>query len=221
MVYRTRSSTCSDFMCIIAPVWGILEWYGHCWRQCIEVRSDSLSTWSAKNIFHLHFSVVWMGSHSTVVLCTALSPTSAFHVIRDRTKEVYTEGSLWKNQSGRQLARKFQDNETWAAGHFELHACTTFTSIERHHVGATPPRLYSPRLLIVRRQKSGTAKTVPAVLAVPALHYKYRVHIVCIQKLIEKIKVPFWSAIKMLSDGVIISVSTKCSEWMVYPEPVT
>jgi len=26
-----------------------------------------------------------------------------------------------------------------AAGRFELHECTTFTSIERHHVGATPP----------------------------------------------------------------------------------
>jgi len=27
-------------------------------------------------------------------------------------KEVYTEGSLWKNESGRELVRKFQDNET-------------------------------------------------------------------------------------------------------------
>ena len=63
-----------------------------------------------KKIFHLHFSVVWMGSRSTVVLCTALSLTSAFHVIRDIT--IYTEGSLWKNESGRQLVRKFQDNET-------------------------------------------------------------------------------------------------------------
>jgi len=38
-----------------------------------------------------------------------------------------------------------QDNETWSAGRFELHACTTFTSIGRHHVGATSLRLYSPR----------------------------------------------------------------------------
>ena len=104
----------------------------------IEARSN--------DIFHLHFSVVWMGSRSTVVLCTALSLTSAFHGIRDhnRTKEVYTEGSLWNNkyESGRQLVRsrrKFQDNETCAADRFELRACTTFTSIERHHVGATPP----------------------------------------------------------------------------------
>ena len=37
--------------------------------------------------FHLHFSVVWMGSHSTIVLCTALSLTSAFHVIRDITEQ--------------------------------------------------------------------------------------------------------------------------------------
>jgi len=106
-----------------------------------------------------------MGSRSTIVLCTALSLTSAFHVIRNRMKEIYTEGSLWKNESGRQLVRKFWDNEAWAAGCFELDACTTFTSIAHHHVGATPPRLYSPRLLIVRRPKSGTAKTVPAVPA--------------------------------------------------------
>ena len=44
-------------------------------------------------------------------------------------------------------------------------ACTTFTSIECHHVGATPHRLYSPHLLIARQPKSGTAKTVPAMPA--------------------------------------------------------
>ena len=38
---------------------------------------------------------------------------------------------------------------------------------------------------------------------------------------IEKIKVPFWSAINVFSDGVLISVSTKCGEWVVYPERVT
>jgi len=64
-----------------------------------------------EKFFHLHFSVVWMGSRSTIVLCTALSLTSAFHVIRNRMKEIYTEGSLWKNESGRQLVRKFWDNE--------------------------------------------------------------------------------------------------------------
>ena len=38
-------------------------------------------------------------------------------------------------------------------------------------MGATPPppRLYSLRLLIVKRPKSGTAKTVTAVPAAPAL----------------------------------------------------
>jgi len=45
-----------------------------------------------------------MGSRSTVVLCTALSLTSAFRVIQyNKTKEVYTEGSLWRNEWGRQL----------------------------------------------------------------------------------------------------------------------
>ena len=150
-----------------------------------------------------------MGSRSTVVLCTVTVPDFCFpcHPWYNRMKEVYTEGSLWKNESGRELVRKFQDNETWAAGCFELHACTIFTSIERHHVGAlkeerailltttpwkhrswldnspkeearkkveegchSPHRLYSPRLLIIRWPKSGTAKTVPAVPAAPALN---------------------------------------------------
>jgi len=39
-----------------------------------------------KKFFHLHFSAVWIGSRSTVVLCTAMSLTSAFHVIRDITE---------------------------------------------------------------------------------------------------------------------------------------
>jgi len=39
-----------------------------------------------KNFFHLHFSVVRLGCCSTVVLCTAMSLTSAFRVIRDITE---------------------------------------------------------------------------------------------------------------------------------------
>ena len=35
---------------------------------------------------------------------------------------------------------------------------------------------------------------------------------------IEKIKVPFRSAINVFSGGVLISVSTKCGEWVVYTE---
>ena len=42
-----------------------------------------ISPHKAREKIHLYFSVVWMGSRSTVVLCTALSLTSAFHVIRD------------------------------------------------------------------------------------------------------------------------------------------
>jgi len=38
---------------------------------------------------------------------------------------------------------------------------------------------------------------------------------------IEKIKVPFWSAINVFSGGVLISVSTKCGKWVVYGERVT
>ena len=33
---------------------------------------------------------------------------------------------------------------------------------------------------------------------------------------IGKIKLPLWSAINVLSDGIIISVLTKCGEWVVY-----
>jgi len=39
-----------------------------------------------KKFFHLQFSVVWMGSRSTVVFCTALSLTSASHDITERKK---------------------------------------------------------------------------------------------------------------------------------------
>ena len=38
---------------------------------------------------------------------------------------------------------------------------------------------------------------------------------------IEKIKVPFWSAINLLSDSVLMSVSTKCGKWVLYSERVT
>ena len=43
------------------------------WRgQCIEVRSADQSARSAEKFFHLHFSVVLIGSRSTFALCTAL-----------------------------------------------------------------------------------------------------------------------------------------------------
>ena len=48
-----------------------------------------------------------------------------------------------------------------------------------------------------------------------------KAHIFAQESPIEKIKVPFWSAISVFSDGVLISVSTKCDEWVVYPERVT
>ena len=41
-------------------------------RQVIEARSADQSARSAEKFFHLHFSVVWIGSRSTFVLCTAL-----------------------------------------------------------------------------------------------------------------------------------------------------
>jgi len=47
-----------------------LYWDWHCGRQCIEARSADPSTQSAEKIFHLHYSVVWIGSCTTFVLCT-------------------------------------------------------------------------------------------------------------------------------------------------------
>ena len=41
-------------------------------RQCIEACIDNPSARSAEKFFNLHFSVVWIGSHSTFVLCIAL-----------------------------------------------------------------------------------------------------------------------------------------------------
>ena len=48
--------------------------YVHWRRQCIEARSADIdqSARSAEKFFHLHFSVVWIGSRSTFALCTAL-----------------------------------------------------------------------------------------------------------------------------------------------------
>jgi len=111
---------------------------------------------------------------STVVLCTTLSLTSACHVIHDITER---KKSIPKAHYGKTNPADGGEESEEVPGQrnvsscdlFELHACATFTSIERHHVGATPPRLYSPRLLIVRCLKSGTAKTIPAIPAVPAL----------------------------------------------------
>ena len=37
-----------------------------------SVGSGNLSAWSTEKFFHLHFSVFWIGSRSTFVLCTAL-----------------------------------------------------------------------------------------------------------------------------------------------------
>ena len=38
--------------------------------KCIEARSADLSARSAEKFFHLHYSVVWIGSRTTFVLCT-------------------------------------------------------------------------------------------------------------------------------------------------------
>ena len=86
-----------------------------------------------------------------------------WRMVWEHQREVYTEGSLWKNESGRWLVRsqrKFLDNETRAAGLFELHACT----------GTTMSIATCPPTLIVRRLKGSMAKTVPAVTAVQALN---------------------------------------------------
>ena len=144
----------------------------------MEARSGDLSARSVENLFRLHFSVVWMGSRSTVVLCTALSLTPAFHVICDITvgkksipKARYGKtnpADNWWGVGGIGSSRTML-NETWAAGRFELHACTT-----RH---SPPDCIASPCLLIVRRPKNGTAKTVPAVPAARALHTLQTAHL--------------------------------------------
>ena len=64
---------------------GLVGQNAHCRRQCVEARSaDQSSTRSAKFFFQGHFSVAWMGSRSTFVLCTALPLLSGFLAIRDR-----------------------------------------------------------------------------------------------------------------------------------------
>ena len=44
-----------------------------CRRQCIEACSADQSAQSAEKVFHLHFSLLRMGSHGTFALCTASS----------------------------------------------------------------------------------------------------------------------------------------------------
>ena len=68
----------------------------HCRRWCVEVCSGDLYIERSMEIFfHGHFSVAWMGSRSTFVLCTALPLLSGFRAIRDvqshsrRGKEMY------------------------------------------------------------------------------------------------------------------------------------
>ena len=41
-------------------------------KACVEARSSDRPREARKKIFHLHFSVVWIGSRITFVLCTAL-----------------------------------------------------------------------------------------------------------------------------------------------------
>ena len=98
-----------------------------------------------KKIFHLHFSVVWMDSRSTFVPCTALSLTSAFHVIRDITER---KKSILKARYGKQkrIRRTAGEESEEVTGQRNVSSWpfrTACTTIERHHVGATPPRLYS------------------------------------------------------------------------------
>ena len=55
----------------------ILYWHGHCRGQCIEARIDD-----PQKIFNLHFSVVWIGSRSTFVLCIALLTGTDYHSLK-------------------------------------------------------------------------------------------------------------------------------------------
>ena len=110
-----------------------------------------------KNFFHLHFSVVWMGSRSTVVLCTALSLTSAFHVIRDITER--------KKSTPKARYGKTNPADSWwgssrTTKHEQLAVsnCMHVYALHSHQLSAT-----------TWRPKTGTAKTVPAIPAVPAL----------------------------------------------------
>jgi len=87
-------------MHVPAPARAILEWSGHCRRQCIEAHSADLSARSAEKIFSPSFSDVWMSSRSTLVLCTALSLISAFRVIRDVERKCHDNARFAHITSG-------------------------------------------------------------------------------------------------------------------------
>jgi len=108
--------------------------------QCLQSRKQNCSWYTAaatqkrdflKPLHELRFN-------APELHCTVTDFCFPCHLWHNRTKEVYTKGFVWKNKSGRWLVRsrrKFWDNKMWAAGHFELHGCTTF-------INWVPPRGY-------------------------------------------------------------------------------
>ena len=98
--------------------------------------------------FHLHLSVVQMGSRSTFVLCTVTDLCFPCHTWHNRMKEVYTEGSLWKNDPADGWWRVRGSSGTTKCEQLAIsnYMHVLYSSVECHHVGATPPfpRLYSP-----------------------------------------------------------------------------
>ena len=73
LYFRCRWATCETVkkQHASAPVWGILEWYGHCQRQCIEAHSDDLSAQNVEKIFST-FIFLLSGWALVVPLCFAL-----------------------------------------------------------------------------------------------------------------------------------------------------
>jgi len=86
-----------------------------------------------------------MGSCSTFALCTVTDLCFPCH---HRMKEAYTEGSLWKNDPADGWQGVRGSSGTTKCEQLAISNCmhVLHSSIERHHVGATPlfPRLYSP-----------------------------------------------------------------------------
>ena len=78
MVY-TRQSAGADLEMLKRGCWycaglqeAILYWDRHCGRQCIEAHSANPSLQSTEKFFSpsLHYSLIWIGSRTTFVLCT-------------------------------------------------------------------------------------------------------------------------------------------------------
>ena len=132
-----------------APARGILEWYGHCILYFIFLLSGLALVVSSCFALHCHWLLLF---HVTVVIQHGKTKTNP-------ADSWWGVGGCSRTTKREQLAV----SNCMHALHSHQLSATTWVPLPSDCIA------HGLRLLIVRRPKSGTAKTVPAVPAVPAL----------------------------------------------------